>query len=100
MLKSITTQQHIKRAVYQGGWCWSKCINLLDMSLPDPANWGWKKDGLKWTPLWTDIDEASKALRELIKCGCKKCRLGWCKCKIARLKCTALCACDESCSND
>ena len=39
------------------------------------------------------LPEASTASRELIHCGCKKGCTGYCKCKKAAFKCTALCQC-------
>lgn len=85
--------QHIKRAVYQGGHCWGKALQVhLDM--PTPGDWGWT-DPSNWKPMWTTLPEASVSARELLCCGCKKgCTEQRCKCKKAALKCTALCHCD------
>ena len=92
--------EHVKRVVYQGGHCWGKTLNL-QQNLPDPSHWGWKKSNGKWIPVWTTIDQASRAMRELIKCGCKlECTQGRCKCKKAGLQCTALCACEDGCGED
>ncbi len=35
--------QHIRRAVYQGGWCWANSVKC-NLTLPDPQECGWKKD--------------------------------------------------------
>ena len=50
------------------------------------------------TPHWTNIPQASKGLRELIKCNCSKgCSSGNCKYKRASLLCTELCKCKGNC---
>ena len=84
--------QHIKRAVYQGGHCWGKMLQV-SIHLPSPGDWGWT-DSANWKPLWTTLPEASISSRELLRCGCKKGCRGQCKCKKAALKCTAMCQCD------
>lgn len=85
--------QHMKRAIYQGGFIWSQ-MGQPTPTLPDPAEWGWQFDTGKWKPFWTSLPEASSMCRELLKCGCKKsCRTKRCKCHKAGLKCTALCNC-------
>ena len=88
-------KQHIKRARYQS-ICWKKALTAMQ-ELPDPANWGWKKNTTGWEPLWTTISEASQACHELIHCGCKKGCTRQCKCVKAALKCTALCFCQGEC---
>ena len=86
-----TRAAHIKRAVYQGGHCWGKAVQV-SLDLPSPGDWGWT-DPNSWKPLWTTLPEASTSSRELLYCGCKKGCRGQCKCKRAALKCTALCQC-------
>ena len=87
--------EHTKRVAYQAGYCWAQALTAKP-NLPPPDEWGWKKsETLNWEPVWTILPEASKAIRELIKCGCqvdKGCR-GNCKCVKANLECTALCNC-------
>ena len=83
--------QHIKRAVYQGGHCWGRALKTV-MNMPSPADWGWT-DPPTWKPMWTTLAEASKSLRNLMKCGCKKGCSDRCSCKKAALKCTAMCEC-------
>ena len=80
--------QHVKRATYQTGYCWSQsCIAAPEM--PSPSVWGWtKKDTGKWDVFWTDLPEATKACRELLRCGCKKGCCEQCKCLKAALRCT------------
>ena len=88
--------QHTKRAVYQGGHCWGKSLEVAPV-LPSPSNWGWTNPS-HWTPLWTTLPEASIASRQLLRCGCKKNCKGNCKCVKAALQCTALCQCNgEDC---
>ncbi len=86
-----TLEQHIKRAVYQGGHCWGKMLKK-NLNLPSPSNWGWAEPS-SWMPLWTTLPEATSSSRELLCCGCKKGCKNNCKCKKAALKCTALCPC-------
>ena len=86
--------QHMKRALFQGGHCWSHALSAAP-NLPSPSDWGWVREGDHWKPVWTTKEDASKALNKLIKCGCKKgCKEKRCKCKKAGLTCTALCLCD------
>ncbi len=46
--------QHIKRAVYQGGHCWGKTLQVC-LDMPTPRNWApsvgvkhWQSNGLAW----------------------------------------------------
>lgn len=91
--------QHIKRATYQAGHCWSQ-MDIAVPELPSPQDWGWTKQEVGWATFWTDIPEATKVCRELLRCGCKKGCTGRCKCVKAELPCTALCACDGRCSQE
>lgn len=73
--------QHIRRALYKAGHCWSQTLCPIP-ELPNPSDWGWVKKDNIWEPLWTTVSEASKACRELISCGCKKgCKSSLCGCK-------------------
>ncbi|XP_071853660.1 uncharacterized protein [Apostichopus japonicus] len=81
--------QHTKRAVYQGGHCWGKALEVC-MEMPSPDKWGWT-DPPNWRPMWTSLPEANKSSRELIRCGCTKGCRGRCNCRKAALKCTSLC---------
>ena len=49
-------------------WCRANEKNIPDF---DVSLWGWKTDGDGFTPLWMTKEEASKACKELVKCGCK-----------------------------
>ena len=93
-------EQHVKRAVFQGGHVWGQTL-VPQPVLPSPSSWGWIKtdDGL-YEPHWTTLPEASKTCYELISCGCRKGCRSRCKCKKASLKCTALCMCEGECSTN
>lgn len=91
--------QHIKQATYQAGHCWSQ-MDIVVPELPSPQDWGWIKQEVGWATFWTDIPEATKVCRELLRCGCKKGCTGRCKCVKAELPCIALCACDGCCSQE
>ena len=43
--------QHIKRAVYQGGYCWGKVLQAT-IGMPPPGDCGWV-DPQNWRPMWT-----------------------------------------------
>ena len=92
--------QHVKRAIHQCG-VWSRALEP-QQNLPSPSNFGWREDtrssassstnSKMWVPIWFTNGEASKELRELLKCTCTTdCRL--CKCANASLLCTMLCKC-------
>lgn len=89
--------EHTKRTIYQGSHVWGETLVPLQ-NLPSPGEWGWQQDdNNNWVPHWTNIPEASMSCKELIKCGCKKACRRPCKCTIASLPCTELCACAGSC---
>ena len=90
--------QHTRRAAYQGGHVWAPS-NLIKAMTDEisPEGWGWKKLDSIWHPVWTSLPQASKACRELIKCGCKRCKSSTCKCMKSNLSCTELCKCGGDC---
>ena len=94
--------EHTKRVAYQAGYCWGQSLTP-DPTLPSPAEWGWTRSANgPWQPNWTMLPEASKAIHQLIKCGCKLtngCR-GHCKCVKAELKSTSLCSCNGDFERD
>lgn len=91
--------QHVKRAVYQSGFCWYRSL-LVQQNLPSPAEWGWQAgDDGQWRPLWTVLPDIAKCCPELVKCGCTKGCGKRCKCVKAKSKCTALCNCDGECND-
>ena len=88
---------HVQRAAYQAGHIWGQA-HIAAPTLPYPSDWGWKKTaGDQWSPKWTSLPEASKCVRELVKCNCKKNCHRLCKCLKASLKCTQLCYCGGQC---
>jgi hypothetical protein len=64
--------QHMRRAIYQGGYIWSQQADNPTPTLPNPTQWGWQFDAGKWEPFWTSLPEVSSMCRELPKCSCKK----------------------------
>ena len=92
--------QHTKRATYQAGYCWGQ-VMIAAPVLPSPSDWGWtRKEPNGWEVNWTTLPEATKACRELLRCGCKKGCRRKCKCLKAALQCTALCHCGGICSEN
>ena len=89
--------QHVRRAVYQAS-LWS-CSATPLTDIPSPEEYGWRKDETGWTPHWSDLPEAAKACRELLRCCCKALPLCTkkCRCHEAGLGCTTLCACEGDC---
>ena len=90
-------EQHVRRAVFQGGHIWGQATNPQP-ALPSPTAWGWRKmdDGL-YQPLWSTLPEATKSCQELVSYGCKKGCKKRCKCNQANLPCTGLFSCYGDC---
>ena len=61
-------QQHMKRAVLQGGHHWG-CTTVPEQQLPSPCEWGWTCPE-QWRPLWSNLPKASATCPELLKCSC------------------------------
>ena len=65
---------------------------LNDVRL-DPLHWGWKQDGVSFTPIQTDYDVAPVEVMEFIRSNCKSlnnmCNSMLCTCKKYGLKCIA-----------
>jgi len=90
-------EQHVKRAVYQGGYVWGQLL-IASPVLPSPTSWGWiKSDDGSFEPYWNILPEASEACYELVLCKCKKGCIRNCRCKKLTLECTALCNCEGQC---
>ena len=89
-------QQHMKRAVLQGGHHWG-FATCRYRDLPSPADWGWEYPE-KWQPLWTHLPEAALSCQELLQCRCRS-RCFDCLCAHADLRCTAYCTCSGDCEN-
>ena len=90
--------KHVLRASYIAGYYWSQAL-VASQNLPSPEDWGWKDETGAFIPVWTHLPEATAALRDLIKCGCKNniCK-GNCKCiQTGGLPCTELCKCKGQC---
>ena len=91
--------QHTKRAAFLGGFVWGSSL-VPQMNLPSFEWYGYKDDA---TPHWTNLPEASRGVRELVKCNCLKGCKGNCKCTQMNLqlnwrqKCTELCKCKGTC---
>ena len=63
--------QQAKRATYQAGHCWGKCLEVSPQ-LPHPSEWGWERGpNQSWEPLWTTIPRASQSCQELLMCKCR-----------------------------
>ena len=89
-------EQHIRRAVLQGAHTWGQTL-LCKPALPSPADWGWQRQGRRWSPYWTTLKQAKDTCYELIYCGCKTACRGRCKCMKANMVCTGLCKCGGNC---
>ena len=88
--------QHCKRAAYQAGiWTTS---TVTQQQIPSPEGNGWTLDGEtnSWLLAWTNLEVASKACSELVKCSCRSVKgCGErCSCKKVNWKCTELCKCN------
>ncbi|KAI8503415.1 hypothetical protein Bbelb_192360 [Branchiostoma belcheri] len=68
-------QQHIRRAVLQGGHHWGNCT-MACRQLPCPAEWGWTCPE-EWRPLWTNLPEARESCPELLQCSSTEIGVGW-----------------------
>lgn len=97
--KMAALEEHVKKAVYQGGQVWGQIL-LPAPELPRPTNWGWSRTGEgQYTPYWSRLtEEAAHSCIEQVSCKCKNGRVGCCKCKKAGLKCTDLCEFEADCT--
>ena len=92
---SAALKEHVKRSVLQARK-WYNCLDALRVE-QDPVNWGWMKDGNKFTPVWSSLPELSSVTKVLIRCGHTDCERGSCKCRKNGLRCTELCGCQGKC---
>ena len=91
--------QHIRRALLQAGFIWSQSL-VLKPILPPFTEWGWKRNSAgHLVPLWTVLEDASKACSILVHCGCKV-SCDSCSCVRGGFRCTSLCRCDGACANN
>ena len=72
----------------------------LLQDLPDIEAWGWKDVDGCYLPMWMMAPEASKVLKELKHCSCRKNCGGRCICRRFEVPCTELCKCDGQCSEN
>ena len=84
--------QHIKRTVLQGGYIWGQALNTSP-DIPSPGDWGYKRtaSGSGWIPHWTDLEDATRSCKELVRCKCQQTCKSRCKCRSLNLPCTELC---------
>ena len=91
--------QHVKRASLQAH-LWISCLSN-DVPQYNPLEWGWTvSDDSSYIPLWKTIPDMSSHCSELVCCSCKSGCSKSCKCRKNGLRCTKLCGCDGTCSND
>ena len=75
-------------------------VNLTTtQNLRKPENFGWRRDGSLFKPVWTTLPENVVSCEELTKCGSKTVCLNRCKCLKERLVCTELCNWGTNCDN-
>ena len=73
---------------------WKKLVNY-DNDL-NPERWGWKLDGIMYTPIMTDLAAAPESLLKFVRCQCKlssknACGTNLCSCRKNGLKCVTAC---------
>ena len=88
--------QHVKRAVFQGGYIWGQTL-LKQPTLPPPSRWGWQLENDRWVSYWMTLPQVKDTCYEPIHCGCKVGCRGRCKYRGANLACTRLCYCGGHC---
>ena len=93
---SDALELHLLRATYQAGHVWGKSL-FRSPDVPDPSQWGWRKEHGVWRPIWLRHDIISKALPQLSTCKCTKACRPPCKCCMAKVPCTPLCFCRGRC---
>ena len=60
-------EEHVKRAVYQGGHMWGQVL-VSTPELPSPCKWGWSKTSEgDYEPFWTCLPDAGQSLANAIK---------------------------------
>ena len=93
--------QHVKRAQYVVCFQWKVSLTK-NPEYVDPKAWGWQwNDRLQqFVPYWTELPDVSKGCRMLLQCTCKVSCSGRCGCYSNNLRCSALCACEGTCTNN
>ena len=65
-------EEHVKRAVYQGGHVWGQVL-VSTPELLSPCKWGWSKTSEgDYEPFWTCLPDAGQS-DELVSCKCNNC---------------------------
>ena len=59
---SMALYKHVLRAAYITGYYWGQALVAIQ-NLPSPEEWGWKLQNGVFIPDWTDLPEATVALR-------------------------------------
>ena len=57
-------EEHVKRAVYQGGHVWGQIL-LPAPELPPPTNWGWSRTGVHTRTVHTLLGQATRGSSQL-----------------------------------
>ena len=78
--------------------------NNAKPEFPSPTEFGWKKEGLEYKAIITNLNPAPDSIIELVKCGCMagKCQSSNCSCRRAAMVCTQMCKCEgneQNCEN-
>lgn len=90
---------HLKRTILQC-FVWRNCLQR-DAEQADPNDWGWKKVGDNYEPIWsTNPDISMEKLQELIACKCTQRCTSRCRCVRSALNCTMLCKCEGQCTRE
>ena len=86
---------HVKRCHYQAA-VWRQAHKQHPV-LPSPEAMGWKMEANSLVPILMGVPAVPESCMELISCKCaSRCRFAQCKCRKARLGCTAACKCRET----
>ena len=91
---SDALHHHIKRAHYQS-MVWKKAHYTIP-ELPSPSDWGWEMTEAGLKPVLMTVEAIPASSLDMIYCNCRtQCKNQRCKCRKAKLLCTALCGCKE-----
>jgi len=93
---------HVMRCHYQA-LVWRQADKRRPV-LPSPEVMGWSLEANALVPILMSLPAVPESCMELISCKCStRCRFAHCKCRKARLGCTAACKCrdnDNKCHNN
>ena len=97
-IKIIPAAHKALRQHVLGAACSSKLVEWLSEETTHfSIEWGLRKFGEQYIPFWSDLRNARKSSRELIKCSCKKSCKGKCNCCKQEIQCAELCGCVGQC---